>query len=286
MRASSPLRYPGGKTALAGLLRDLRHLNGLGDRAVAEPFAGGAGASLSLLYLEETPKVYINDADTAIYNFWWALTNSPYEFGRLISKTPVNMSEWRRQLATYRSSDRRISRLRRGFAAFYLNRCNRSGIIVNGGPIGGARQTGTWKLGARFNREDLRRRCGKVAEYGDRISISYDDGLRFIEKLDSPDIFFFIDPPYFEKGPTLYLDTLDVEYHESLAARLRITKKASWVLTYDDCPEVRDLYRGWATIRRFSLRYNAAERRSGRELLITPRGMLLPKHQASRAISW
>lgn len=285
MRTSSPLRYPGGKSAMAGLLGDLRRLNGLGNRAIAEPFGGGAGASLSLLYLEETPKVYINDADPAIYDFWWALTSRPDEFGSLIRKTRVNMAEWRRQRDTYRAT-RRVSRLRRGFAAFYLNRCNRSGIIVNGGPIGGVRQTGKWKLGARFNRKDLRARCQKVAEYSSRISISADDGLTFIQKLDSANTFFFIDPPYFEKGPTLYLNALDATYHERLAARLRATVNASWVLTYDDCPEVRRLYKNWATIRPFSLRYAAAERRSGKELLITPKGMRLPKHQSSEAIAW
>lgn len=284
MRTSSPLRYPGGKSALAGLLRDVRRLNGLGDRAIAEPFGGGAGASLSLLYLEETPKVYINDADPAIHNFWWALTNKPSEFGKLVAKTRISMSEWRRQRTAYRST-RRLSRLRRGFAAFYLNRCNRSGIIVNGGPIGGVHQKGKWKLDARFNRNSLIERCARVGEYSGRISVSCDDGIKFIERLDSTETFFFVDPPYFGKGPTLYLNALDFEYHERLADRLR-SARASWILTYDDCPEVRKLYRGWATIRPFSIKYAAAERRSGKELLIAPREMRLPKQQRSDAIVW
>ena len=59
MVTASPLRYPGGKTTLAGLLSQIRRLNNLGDRAIAEPFAGGAGASLKLLYLEETHEIYI-----------------------------------------------------------------------------------------------------------------------------------------------------------------------------------------------------------------------------------
>ena len=47
---------------MADLLAQIRRLNGLADRSFAEPFAGGAGASLSLLYLEETPEIYVNDA--------------------------------------------------------------------------------------------------------------------------------------------------------------------------------------------------------------------------------
>ena len=93
MKTSSPLRYPGGKSAMAGLLGDIRRLNRLGDRAIAEPFAGGAGACLTLLYLEEAHRIYINDADPAIYDFWWTLVNRPQPFLDMLSRTRVSMAE-------------------------------------------------------------------------------------------------------------------------------------------------------------------------------------------------
>lgn len=285
MKTSSPLRYPGGKSAMAGLLGDIRWLNGLGHQAMAEPFAGGAGASLTLLYLEEAHRIYINDADRAIYGFWWTVVNRRQPFLDILSKTGVSIAEWRRQRDVYRDGGR-VSRLRRGFSAFYLNRCNRSGIIMNGGPIGGVTQAGKWKLDARFNKRELRRRCERVAEYRERIWVSCDDGLHFIERLDPESTFFFVDPPYFEKGPTLYLNALDEDYHAALAARLKAMRDAAWVLTYDDCREVRRMYRGWAAIRPFSLRYAAAERRTGKEVLITPKWMRLPKWQESAALKW
>ena len=285
MKTLSPLRYPGGKSAMAGLIGGIRRLNRLGDRAMAEPFAGGAGASLTLLYLEEVHKIYINDADPAIYDFWWTLINRSQPFLDMLSKTRVSIVEWRRQRDVYRAGSR-VSRLRRGFSAYYLNRCNRSGIIINGGPIGGFTQAGKWKLDARFNKAELCRRCEKVAEYKDRIDVSCYDGIHFIERLDPESSFFFIDPPYFEKGPMLYLNALDEDYHAALAARLRTMQDAAWVLTYDDCPEVRRMYRGWAAIRPFSMRYSAAERRSGKEVLITPNWMLLPERQAYATLLW
>jgi DNA adenine methylase len=285
MRASSPLRYPGGKSTMAGLLGQIRRLNGLGDRAIAEPFAGGAGASLTLLYLEETPDMYINDADPAIHDFWWTLVNQPEAFADMLAKTRVCMAEWRRQRDVYRSH-RRVSRLRRGFAAFYLNRCNRSGIIMNAGPIGGMKQAGKWKLDARYNKSELRWRCDKVAEYRDRIHVSGCDGIEFIENLDLESTFLFIDPPYFVKGEMLYLNVTSEEYHGALATHLKSMREAAWVLTYDDCPQIRKMYRDWATIRPFSLRYVAAERRSGKEVLIVPKWMDLPTSQLSAAIVW
>jgi len=269
---------------MAGLLAEVRRLNELGDRSVAEPFAGGAGASLSLLFFEETHRIYINDLDPAIHDFWWTLVNRPKRFMYLLSNTRVNIREWRYQRDVYRSRTH-VSRLRRGFAAFYLNRCNRSGIIMNGGPIGGFKQEGKWKLDARYKKQDLRERCERIIEYRRRIDVSCEDGIDFIERLDPDNSFFFIDPPYLNKGYLLYLDDLDIGYHQALAARLRSLRDAAWVLTYNDCPEVRRLYR-WATVKPFSLRYTAAKYRRGRELFIAPKWMRLPPWQASASIAW
>lgn len=270
---------------MAGLLSEIRGLNNLGDRSIAEPFAGGAGASLKLLFLEDTQDIFINDRDPSMHDFWWAVVSRSKQFLQLLSKTRVSMAEWRRQRDLYRSRSR-VSRLRRGFAAFYLNRCNRSGIIVNGGPIGGIKQTGKWKLNARYNKPELSKRCEKIAEYRDRITVSGDDGIDFIDSLDSESTFFFIDPPYFEKGRTLYLNALTEDYHAYLALRLRSMSDGAWVLTYDDCPEIRRLYKDWAKIRPFSLRYTAAERRTGKEVLIVPKRMRLPDWQSPSAVAW
>ena len=285
MRTASPLRYPGGKSSMTNLLSSIRRINHLGDRAVAEPFAGGAGASLSLLHREDTHEIHINDVDRAIHDFWWTIVNRPRPFLALLRSTRVSMDEWHRQRDTYKRTSG-VSRLRRGFAAFYLNRCNRSGIIMNGGPIGGVNQTGKWKLDARFNKPALEKRCTKVAEYGERIHVSRVDALEFIGGHDQDAMFFFIDPPYYAKGQTLYLNKLDHAYHQRLASQLRRMDEAAWVLTYDDCSEIRSMYSNWANIRPFSLRYAASERRSGREILIAPRWMQLPEEQESAAIEW
>lgn len=285
MKTASPLRYPGGKSAMASVLAQVRHINNLGNRAVAEPFAGGAGASLAMLFDEVAPEIRINDRDLAIRDFWWSITQHCDKFVALLRSTRISMAEWRRQRDVYRSRAR-ISRLRRGFATFYLNRCNRSGIIFNGGPIGGVKQTGNWKLNARFNKPDLIKRCERIADYRDRVGVSGLDGIEFIRSLNAKRTFFFIDPPYFEKGQSLYLNVVDSAYHARLAAQLRTMSDAAWVLTYDDCPEIRKLYAGWTEIRPFSLRYSAADRRGGCEVLITPKWLQLPHSQASNAIEW
>ncbi len=270
---------------MSNVLSQVVSMNNLGDRTFAEPYAGGAGAALTLLYTEMAPEISINDADPAVYALWWSIIYRSRDFLRLLEDTPVTIEEWLRQRAIYRTR-KPLSRLHRGFSAFYLNRCNRSGIIADGGPIGGIQQQGRWKLDARFNKSTLRSRLEKIMEYSDRIRISGTDGIDFMSKLDPASTFYFINPPYFHKGETLYLNSLTSDYHANLASRLRSTPAAAWVLTYDDCPEIRSMYGDWASIHPFSLRYSAAERRKGTEIIITPREMKLPAYQSSEAILW
>lgn len=54
---------------MAGLLRRIRQMNGLEGHALAEPFAGGAGASLALLYGAGTSRILVNDADGHVHAF-------------------------------------------------------------------------------------------------------------------------------------------------------------------------------------------------------------------------
>src|SRR3546814_8637311 len=111
----------------------------------------------------------------------------------------------------------------------FLNRCNRSGIIINGGPIGGVQQSGAWKLDARFNKDDLRRRCEKVAEFRDRVEVSGRDALDFIDSIDASKTLLFIDPPYFMKGSLLSLILFNAEYHQKIADKMRSLQSSSWV---------------------------------------------------------
>lgn len=260
---------------MTGALSEIRRLNGLDASDVAEPFAGGAGASLSLLYRGETPKIHINDLDGAIHDFWCSAVHDSTALLRLLDERPVSVEEWKRQRAIYRADD--SSRLERGFAAFYLNRCNRSGIIRNGGVIGGLDQLGRWKIDARFYKATLRERLERIAASRAQISVTGLDGIEFIATLDESSTMYFIDPPYYGKGSRLYLGVPDAVYHRRLAEALRgMGEDSAWVLTYDDCPEIVELYEDWANVQNFSLRYTASKRRQGKELLITPKPLLLP----------
>ena len=57
--AHSPLRYPGGKQILARVLAHLIQINGREGGIYAEPYAGGAGAALSLLFGEHVERLML-----------------------------------------------------------------------------------------------------------------------------------------------------------------------------------------------------------------------------------
>lgn len=266
------------------LLCAIRAANNLNGHVMAEPFAGGAGASLSLLYLRETHKIHINDFDPAIHDFWYSVVHKNEEMISYLEEVPVSVEEWHRWKKVYKSND--ASRLDRGFATFYLNRCNRSGIIDSGGIIGGLEQAGRWKIDVRFNKDTLRARFEQIARESERIVVTGMDGIEFMDSLDPHSTFYFIDPPYYKKGPTLYLNGLDPSYHARLAEELCGMSDAAWVLTYDNCDEVRELYEDWAVLRPFSLRRTSSDVEEGREVLITPSWLQLPIDQSVLPLSW
>ncbi|MYA63083.1 MAG: DNA adenine methylase [Gemmatimonadetes bacterium] len=269
----SPLRYPGGKAKLASFVASVMRRNGHLHPEYVEPYAGGAGTALQLLFEEYADRIVINDADPRVHAFWWSVTKRTSPFIDAIRATSVTVDEWHRQREVYDKCDLR-ARFRLGFATFFLNRTTRSGIIHNGGPIGGYDQRGRYKIDARYNSEELIRRISRIGTYSDRIGTSADDGLALLENLAAnreraTDAFVYLDPPYYVKGRQLYMNHFTPRQHEELAAFLQAGPAFSWILTYDKAPAIQRMYAGLHQLK-LSLSYSASQRRRGSELLVHP----------------
>lgn len=280
MRFDSPLRYPGGKAALGPFLAKTIALNGLADCAYFEPFAGGAGAALWLLRNGIVSEAHINDLDPCVAAFWRAALGDPVRFADAIMSARLDVDEWRRQRETYRGQD--IDKpFELGFATFYMNRCNRSGVLSGAGPIGGYEQTGKWRIDARFYRQSLAGRVKELGKLADRIHVSNMDAHSFLaDKLPRGtarrSVFAYLDPPYWEKGNRLYLNSYSRKDHEALARYMQRQRALKWVISYDDSTQIRHMYSA-ANIQRLSLRYNLSDSRDVQELLITPQHVQLPR---------
>jgi len=211
----SPLRYPGGKAKLGSWFAELMIYNNLRNTTYIEPYAGGAGAALFLLFNNIVDKIVINDVDIAIFSIWHSILFETKEFIDKISSTNLDIPTWEKQKDIIENHHKH-SLVEIGFAAFFLNRVNVSGIIT-GGPIGGRTQNGKYKLDARFKKTNLIERIERIATMKEKIMIFNEDALDFLDYIDTnfgTDYFIYLDPPYFKKGSQLYRNHYKADDHE------------------------------------------------------------------------
>jgi Site-specific DNA methylase len=285
MRTSSPLRYPGGKSSLFELTSTIMRTNGLERGHYAEPFAGGCGLALSLLYAGLVAEIHINDLDPAIWSFWNSVLNDTDALIAKVAETPVTIEEWHHQRDIHRGQNTRDT-LALGFSTFFLNRTNRSGIIKGGGVIGGLNQSGNYKIDCRYNVDDLVKRIRRISVYKDRIHLTNEDAVHFLKNCSNlpNNSLLFIDPPYFKKGPGLYTSSYKPDDHAGLSdVVLRL--KSPWIVTYDDVPQIRELYASREQYC-FDLYYSLQQKRTGTELLVTSPGLRMPDEALGRQVNW
>lgn len=241
----TPLRYPGGKSKYTKLFAEVISVNDLVGCTFVEVFAGGAGAAISLLLKGHVQSIILNDLDEAIYSFWKSVKECPKELIRLIQCTPISISEWKHQQSIYLCGNVRDT-LSLGFAAFYLNRCNRAGIL-GARPVGGLRQQGTYKITSRFNKETSISKIEAIAERADCIDICNMDCLAFLKHLRKvskrQNLLVYFDPPYYQKGPDLYLNHLNHDDHLSLCKEI-LRCSFPWILSYDHHKSILEMYKG------------------------------------------
>lgn len=267
-RHHSPLRYPGGKQKLTPFILEILEENEI-DGKYAEPYAGGAGVAIELLISGRIKKVYLNDKDYGVYCFWYSITNYNTDFCKKVEKVDLTISEWRYQREIFRDQ-KSFTKFEVGFSFFYLNRCNRSGVL-SGGVIGGLDQKGNYKIDARFNRLELIRRISRLGDFSSAIKVSNLDAKNFITKYKKSfynNTLIYLDPPYYVKGQGLYLNHYNHDDHVHLCNHLiKHLEEHNWILSYDAVTPIVELYNDRPRFI-YNLQYSAAESRKGSEIFI------------------
>ena len=271
-----PLRYPGGKGKLAKFMKYMIDQLGHGGGTYIEPFAGGAGVAIELLLQGVVSRIVINDYDKGIWSFWKAVLTETDRFIALLAVVPLTMEEWNRQRNICLTRNNKYS-FELGFATFYMNRTNRSGI-VKGGVIGGMDQSGSWKMDARFKREDLIRRIESIAERKSHIKLYNKDINSFIIRyipLYEENALVYFDPPYLKKGKQLYMNYFQLEDHVRIEKAIRDYVKCDWIITYDKASEIESIYKGYS-MRLYDLNYSVSSKCKASELMIFKEGIKVP----------
>ena len=265
----SPLRYPGGKTVLYDRITDVLLRNSMSGSTYIEPFAGGCGLALKLLFNGDVLDIVINDFDYAIYCIWNNILCHSEEYVSAIDGLDISIGEWEKQKDMYINKDSHTG-FEIGVAALFLNRTNHAGVI-KGGPIGGKLQNSKYRLDCRFNKKSIIEKIKLIADYSDRIKLFNLDVIDFIDEAvlrSSKNSFIYFDPPYIQKGPALYQNYFTKSDHAALSDKITSSlKEYKWVVTYDDAPLVDELYTG-CNKEVFTLPYSAGNTKTGTEIMI------------------
>ena len=210
---------------------------------------------------------HINDYDKAIYSFWRAIKQEPTALINLIEETPITVEEWHRQKNIYLTETSYSLEL--AFATLFLNRTNHSGIL-NAGPIGGYSQAGDWKLDVRFDKKTLIEKIQAISERRQNITIYNKDIISLLRNYAhrfGNNVFFYFDPPYYNKGQQLYKNFFTHQDHKRIRDVITQEIAGPWIITYDDVEEIADLYSDFE-MRRFDLTYSVANKGKASELMI------------------
>ena len=130
-------------------------------------------------------------------------------------------------------------------------------------------------LDARFYRETLAARVRAIALQRDHIHITNEDARTFLVNALLHDRarrrrFAYLDPPYYANGGNrLYQNAYTDRDHQELARSMLRQVSLKWIMSYDDAPFIRTLYRT-CHVSQIALRYSLQHKKRAQELVILP----------------
>lgn len=274
----TPLRYPGGKGAFAPFVAGVVETNGITGGHYLEPYAGGAGVALHMLFNGHVSHIHINDLDPAVHSFWVAATRHTDKLLELLWNTPITMDQWFYWRSVLRG-EIQVSLVEQGFATLFMNRTNRSGIL-KAGVIGGLEQAGLYKLDARFKKPVLAARLEKIASFTSQISVYSEDALSLLTRCNEflpQKSLIYLDPPYYVKGQGLYRNFYKHADHQAIANLLQCPNFShNWLVSYDNASEICEMYQLNKQLT-YGLNYSAQRRYVGNEVMFFKKSLKIPE---------
>jgi len=243
------LRFPGGKSrAVTQILQFFPQRPGV----LASPFVGGGSVEIAAAHMGWHVHGY--DYFQPLVDFWQiAISDASTLADAVMKYLPLD-----KQMFHSLQKIRFKTKLEEAARFFVLNRSSFNGSTMSGGMSPGHQRFTLSSI------ERLRRFCVQnfwVKQADFRKSIA-----------QSRDAFLYLDPPYWS-ATKLYGDHGNLHTgFDHLGLRDRLRCREQWILSYDDCPEIRKLYQGYRFIS-LSWKYGMSNDKSSRELLILSQDM-------------
>lgn len=258
----SPLRYPGGKTRACKIIYDalLRYFDINSIKTLYSPFIGGASFEF---YLQSkiACNIVANDKFSPLYVFW---NSCKKDNAKLCTELYKITDVSKDMFSTYRQSIMtETNLLTQSRDYFIINRCSFSGATLSGGySKQAAKKRFTLSSIDRVNKLNLT-----------KFDIYNKDFSDFIVGCTETNSLIFLDPPYYlDKNSKLY--GFNGDMHETFDHKKlydAIKEKSNWIITYNNCKYIRDLYKQFLILNvEWSYGMNASKQ-SSEIIIINPK---------------
>ena len=257
----SPLRYPGGKTRACKPLDAIinKHFNIKKFDTIVSPFFGGGSFEFHIQNLYNL-KIVANDKFKPLYVFWEqaqhdnnALCNELYKRVDKIDKT--TFKNYRDKIMEENNT------LEQAVMYFAINRCSFSGATLSGG-------FSEESAKSRFTTSSIDRINKLRLDNFEIYNMDFEDFINEETKVGEKKL-IFLDPPYYlKKTSKLYGKNGDMHErfdHEKLFRS--ICKKKNWIMTYNNCEYIRNLYKNF-TIIETEWKYGMNKNKTSSEIVI------------------
>lgn len=254
----SPLGYLGGKSRLAKRIVERIPSH----NTYVEPFCGGAW-----VYFTKKPSTVeiLNDRDGELVRFWSVVRHHLPEFLRCLDFSLVSRAEFERES---RQDPEGLTDIQRAVRYYRLQRMGFGGKTTN--RTFGTSITRPNSLNIPAAWERLKEVHNRLA----RTTIENLDACDCIKRYDSPETFFYIDPPYWEAD--FYAVSFKGDDFKRLADTLR-SINGKFILSLNDTPEVREIF-GDFTIEAIETKYSLGNSKKAADTRAVERKEVLIKN--------
>ena len=258
----SPINWFGGKGIIKSWI--LEHFDGYPHHIYVEPYGGGASV---LIAKEPAPVEVYNDLNGALVDFFLVLADPKRfkQFQRVVSGLPHSRKMFYDFRSEYAKEKDQIVRVAKWF---YVARKSFSGCFG-----------GSWSHNIAASAHGMPGHCSKWLTVMDRlpevharlqrVQIEHLSALQILEKYDSPQTFFYLDPPYIletRKGGKIYEHEMTDADHEALVEKLLRIQGSACLSGYEH-PIYRPLLKSGWTIEKREVACMAVGRTRGTKLI-------------------
>ena len=251
----SPLRYPGGKSRA---VQQMKFLLPREFEEYREPLVGGGSFFIYLRQKQPNLKIWINDLNPELYYFWKYVQIDSEKLAREVLKVKKERKDGQdlfNELVNINIDS--LTEFERAIRFFVLNRITFSGVVESGGYSKQAFES-------RFTESSIDR-VSKMGRILEDVKVTHLDYRELLSDGDNK-VFTFLDPPYFKATKSRLYGKNGVLHtgfnHDEFADEMKKCKH-SWLITYDDSPEIRKNF-SFAKIYEWELQYGMNNYKQGK----------------------